>query len=151
LWPEISRTSVLEASSEKSDVSVIEPLKKKSRVPRLAPQEKRFFSTKDVFHRRIPTTSLALEDQIRFSPSCTQKRITTDPGRLPTVKDNPKNIQRKVASRKNCSELEIKAYHDSITTTHYGVIFFHKFNLVLNALDNQAARNHVNLCTMVLT
>lgn len=26
----------------------------------------------------------------------------------------------------------------------YGVTFFKRFNVVLNALDNQAARNHVN-------
>uniref|UniRef100_A0A1B6DVJ7 SUMO-activating enzyme subunit n=1 Tax=Clastoptera arizonana TaxID=38151 RepID=A0A1B6DVJ7_9HEMI len=41
----------------------------------------------------------------------------------------------------------IKAYHDSIISPAYGVQFFKKFNLVLNALDNRAARNHVNrLC-----
>ncbi|XP_053694308.1 SUMO-activating enzyme subunit 2 [Sabethes cyaneus] len=43
--------------------------------------------------------------------------------------------------------VKIKAYHDSITTTNYGVSFFQQFKLVLNALDNRAARNHVNrLC-----
>ncbi|XP_028140866.1 SUMO-activating enzyme subunit 2 [Diabrotica virgifera virgifera] len=41
-------------------------------------------------------------------------------------------------------KLHIKAYHDSITSEDYGVNFFKKFNLVLNALDNRAARNHVN-------
>lgn len=40
--------------------------------------------------------------------------------------------------------VEIKAYHDSITTPNYGVSFFQRFKLVLNALDNRAARNHVN-------
>uniref|UniRef100_A0A336K919 SUMO-activating enzyme subunit n=1 Tax=Culicoides sonorensis TaxID=179676 RepID=A0A336K919_CULSO len=39
---------------------------------------------------------------------------------------------------------EIKAYHDSITTPDYGVSFFQRFKLVLNALDNRVARNHVN-------
>jgi ubiquitin-like 1-activating enzyme E1 B len=38
----------------------------------------------------------------------------------------------------------IKAYHDSITNPPYGVNFFKKFSLVMNALDNRAARNHVN-------
>lgn len=41
-------------------------------------------------------------------------------------------------------DVDIKAYHDSITTTNYGVNFFEKFDLVLNALDNRQARNHVN-------
>ena len=40
--------------------------------------------------------------------------------------------------------VNIKAYHDSITTTSYGVSFFKRFSIVLNALDNRAARNHVN-------
>lgn len=40
--------------------------------------------------------------------------------------------------------VSITAYHDSITTQNYGVNFFKKFNLVLNALDNRQARNHVN-------
>jgi ubiquitin-like 1-activating enzyme E1 B len=53
------------------------------------------------------------------------------------------NVARESALSFN-PNVEIKAYHDSITTTHYGVNFFQKFNLVLNALDNQAARNHVN-------
>ncbi|XP_046396375.1 SUMO-activating enzyme subunit 2 [Ischnura elegans] len=38
----------------------------------------------------------------------------------------------------------IKAYHDSITSTTYNVNFFKQFSLVMNALDNRAARNHVN-------
>ncbi|CAG9832813.1 unnamed protein product [Diabrotica balteata] len=41
-------------------------------------------------------------------------------------------------------KMRIIAYHDSITSEDYGVNFFKKFNLVLNALDNRAARNHVN-------
>ncbi|XP_063700607.1 SUMO-activating enzyme subunit 2 [Culicoides brevitarsis] len=40
--------------------------------------------------------------------------------------------------------VEIKAYHDSITTPNYGVSFFQRFKVVLNALDNRVARNHVN-------
>ncbi|KAH8402821.1 hypothetical protein KR222_001894 [Zaprionus bogoriensis] len=38
----------------------------------------------------------------------------------------------------------IIAYHDSVTSTAYGVNFFKKFDVVLSALDNRAARNHVN-------
>jgi len=44
-------------------------------------------------------------------------------------------------------DANIKAYHDSIMKTEYGVQFFKQFDLCLNALDNRAARNHVNrLC-----
>ncbi|XP_054015001.1 SUMO-activating enzyme subunit 2 [Hylaeus anthracinus] len=39
---------------------------------------------------------------------------------------------------------KIVHYHDSITSSDYGVSFFKKFSLVMNALDNRAARNHVN-------
>ncbi|CAD7004598.1 unnamed protein product [Ceratitis capitata] len=41
-------------------------------------------------------------------------------------------------------DVRIQAYHDSIMATEYGVNFFKKFDIVLNALDNRAARNHVN-------
>lgn len=39
---------------------------------------------------------------------------------------------------------EIKAHHDSIMKDDYGLSFFKGFALCLNALDNRAARNHVN-------
>ncbi|EZA54639.1 hypothetical protein DMN91_007233 [Ooceraea biroi] len=35
-------------------------------------------------------------------------------------------------------------YHDSITSPDFGLTFFKRFTVVLNALDNRAARNHVN-------
>ncbi|KAK1333663.1 hypothetical protein QTO34_006048 [Cnephaeus nilssonii] len=38
----------------------------------------------------------------------------------------------------------IIAYHDSIMNPDYTVEFFRQFILVMNALDNRAARNHVN-------
>lgn len=41
-------------------------------------------------------------------------------------------------------DISIKAYHDSIFSQDYGLNFFKRFNIVLNALDNRAARNHVN-------
>uniref|UniRef100_A0A1A9VN27 SUMO-activating enzyme subunit n=1 Tax=Glossina austeni TaxID=7395 RepID=A0A1A9VN27_GLOAU len=41
-------------------------------------------------------------------------------------------------------DVKIKAYHDSIIGTDYGVNFFQNFDVVLNALDNRAARNNVN-------
>lgn len=40
--------------------------------------------------------------------------------------------------------VSIKHYHDSIISTEYNKNFFQRFNLVMNALDNRAARNHVN-------
>ncbi|XP_069824728.1 SUMO-activating enzyme subunit 2 [Dendropsophus ebraccatus] len=43
-----------------------------------------------------------------------------------------------------CPEASITAYHDSIMNAEYDVEFFRKFTLVMNALDNRAARNHVN-------
>jgi len=36
------------------------------------------------------------------------------------------------------------ALHDSITSTKYNVSWFKRFDLVLNALDNHAARCHIN-------
>ncbi|TKS73033.1 SUMO-activating enzyme subunit 2 [Collichthys lucidus] len=43
-----------------------------------------------------------------------------------------------------CPSANITAYHDSIMNPDYNVEFFRKFVLVMNALDNGAARNHVN-------
>uniref|UniRef100_A0A182YN70 THIF-type NAD/FAD binding fold domain-containing protein n=1 Tax=Anopheles stephensi TaxID=30069 RepID=A0A182YN70_ANOST len=56
------------------------------------------------------------------------------------------NVARESALTFN-PNASIKAYHDSITTNNYGVNFFQRFSIVLNALDNRAARSHVNrLC-----
>lgn len=52
-------------------------------------------------------------------------------------------VARETALKFN-PNVEIKAYHDSIFNTDYGVNFYQRFNMVLNALDNRAARNHVN-------
>uniref|UniRef100_A0A8C5JTB2 SUMO-activating enzyme subunit 2 n=1 Tax=Jaculus jaculus TaxID=51337 RepID=A0A8C5JTB2_JACJA len=42
------------------------------------------------------------------------------------------------------------AYHDSIMNPDYNVEFFRQFILVMNALDNRAAQNHVNrMCLAV--
>ena len=38
----------------------------------------------------------------------------------------------------------IEAIHDSVLSADYGVTFFRRFELVMNALDNRAARSHVN-------
>merc|ERR1719483_766597 len=38
----------------------------------------------------------------------------------------------------------IVAHHNSIFSTEFGLDYFKQFTLVLNALDNRAARNHVN-------
>ncbi|KAM9301555.1 SUMO-activating enzyme subunit 2 [Gastrophryne carolinensis] len=43
-----------------------------------------------------------------------------------------------------CPAADITTYHDSIMNADYDVEFFRKFTLVMNALDNKAARNHVN-------
>ncbi|KAJ3597091.1 hypothetical protein NHX12_003491 [Muraenolepis orangiensis] len=43
-----------------------------------------------------------------------------------------------------CPTANITAYHDSIMNPDYNVEFFRNFMLVMNALDNRAARNHVN-------
>ncbi|XP_040266481.1 SUMO-activating enzyme subunit 2 [Bufo bufo] len=43
-----------------------------------------------------------------------------------------------------CPGASITAYHDSIMNAEYDVEFFRRFTLVMNALDNRAARNHVN-------
>jgi len=39
---------------------------------------------------------------------------------------------------------EIIAKHDTVMSTEYNKDFFSQFDIVLNALDNRAARNHVN-------
>ncbi len=41
-------------------------------------------------------------------------------------------------------DAKVESIHDSIMKPEYGVTFFKGFNLVLNALDNRAARSHVN-------
>ncbi|XP_054286360.1 SUMO-activating enzyme subunit 2-like [Macrosteles quadrilineatus] len=44
-------------------------------------------------------------------------------------------------------DANITAHHDSIMNPKYNISYFQQFNVVLNALDNRAARNHVNrLC-----
>lgn len=40
--------------------------------------------------------------------------------------------------------VKIQAFHDSIMSPEYGLNFFKQFSAVMNALDNRAARNHVN-------
>ncbi|EHB11901.1 SUMO-activating enzyme subunit 2 [Heterocephalus glaber] len=42
------------------------------------------------------------------------------------------------------TKANIVAYHDSIMSPDYNVEFFRQFILVMNALDNRAAPNHVN-------
>ncbi|RUS81161.1 hypothetical protein EGW08_011069 [Elysia chlorotica] len=41
-------------------------------------------------------------------------------------------------------DAKIKAHHDSIFSSEFGLDFFKGFTIILNALDNRAARNHVN-------
>lgn len=53
------------------------------------------------------------------------------------------NVARESAIEFN-PRAKITAHHDSITSPDYDVNFFQKFEVVLNALDNRVARNHVN-------
>jgi len=41
-------------------------------------------------------------------------------------------------------DADITALHGSVMTSEYGVSFYKQFTVVLNALDNRAARSHVN-------
>merc|ERR1712013_950091 len=41
-------------------------------------------------------------------------------------------------------DCKIEAHHDTIMNTDYNTDYFRQFDIVLNALDNKAARNHVN-------
>ncbi|KAJ8303139.1 hypothetical protein KUTeg_019535 [Tegillarca granosa] len=50
----------------------------------------------------------------------------------------------KESAQKFNPDAKIISYHDSIMSPDYGVDFFQKFKVVMNALDNRAARNHVN-------
>lgn len=56
----------------------------------------------------------------------------------------PKAVVARESILANNPDVKIKAYHDSVLSSDYGVNFFKRFNLVLNALDNRTARNHVN-------
>ncbi|KAB7507024.1 SUMO-activating enzyme subunit 2 [Armadillidium nasatum] len=52
-------------------------------------------------------------------------------------------VARESALRFN-PKSNIVSYHDSIISPEYGVSFYKRFTLVMNALDNRTARNHVN-------
>ncbi|XP_070576008.1 SUMO-activating enzyme subunit 2-like [Ptychodera flava] len=52
-------------------------------------------------------------------------------------------VARESALRFN-PDADIYAYHDNIMKPEYGTEFFKQFTIVMNALDNRAARNHVN-------
>ena len=41
-------------------------------------------------------------------------------------------------------DAKVESLHDSIMNPDYGVTFFKKFQMCLNALDNRSARSHVN-------
>nr|AEE63129.1 unknown [Dendroctonus ponderosae] len=56
----------------------------------------------------------------------------------------PKAVVARESILAHNPNVKIKAYHDSILSSDYGLNFFKRFNLVLNALDNRTARNHVN-------
>ncbi|KAG0712113.1 SUMO-activating enzyme subunit 2 [Chionoecetes opilio] len=52
-------------------------------------------------------------------------------------------VARESALRFN-PKAKIVAHHDSVLKAKYGVPFFKEFTMVMNALDNRTARNHVN-------
>lgn len=56
----------------------------------------------------------------------------------------PKAVVAKESALKMRPNAKITAYHDSITDLKYGTDFFKQFSAVTNALDNRAARSHVN-------
>jgi len=56
----------------------------------------------------------------------------------------PKSLCAKEAALRFAPGANIIAHHDSIMKTEYGLNFFKGFDICLNALDNRAARNHVN-------
>lgn len=59
----------------------------------------------------------------------------------------PKAIIAKESVLRYNPNANIEAHHDSIMNTKYNVDYFKQFSIVLNALDNKAARSHVNrLC-----
>uniref|UniRef100_A0A1I7VA16 SUMO-activating enzyme subunit n=1 Tax=Loa loa TaxID=7209 RepID=A0A1I7VA16_LOALO len=59
----------------------------------------------------------------------------------------PKAVIAAEAIRSIAPNVKIVCYHDSVLKEEYGVDFFQKFTVVLSALDNIAARNHINrLC-----
>eukprot|EP00112_Aurelia_sp_Birch-Aquarium-sp1_P014752 Seg32.4 transcript_id=Seg32.4/GoldUCD/mRNA.D3Y31 product="SUMO-activating enzyme subunit 2" protein_id=Seg32.4/GoldUCD/D3Y31 len=41
-------------------------------------------------------------------------------------------------------DINVTAFHDNVMNPDYNTDFFKRFTLVMNALDNKAARNHVN-------
>lgn len=59
----------------------------------------------------------------------------------------PKAIIARESVLKYNPNADIKAYHDSVMKVEFGVDYFKQFAIVMNALDNKAARSHVNrLC-----
>uniref|UniRef100_A0A183CH14 SUMO-activating enzyme subunit n=1 Tax=Globodera pallida TaxID=36090 RepID=A0A183CH14_GLOPA len=53
------------------------------------------------------------------------------------------------AVKKIVSDVNITFFHDSIMSERFGVDFFRQFSLVMSALDNKAARSHVNRLCLV--
>ncbi|CAL8069551.1 unnamed protein product [Orchesella dallaii] len=56
----------------------------------------------------------------------------------------PKSHVAKDSALKFNSNVNITAYHDSITEAKYDVNFYKQYSFVMNALDNRIARSHVN-------
>ena len=58
--------------------------------------------------------------------------------------DKPKSLVLKEQIEAQNSNIKIEAYLGKIQEPRFGFEFFSRFDLVINALDNEAARKHVN-------
>ena len=58
--------------------------------------------------------------------------------------DKPKSLVLKEQIEKQNPNISIDAYLGKIQEGRFGYHFFKQFKLVINALDNEAARKHVN-------
>ncbi|XP_077516185.1 ubiquitin-like activating enzyme 2 [Amblyomma americanum] len=56
----------------------------------------------------------------------------------------PKALVAKESAERLDPRVKIEARHDSIVKPDYGLDFFKRFDIVMNALDNRSARSHVN-------
>ncbi|KAH6601531.1 hypothetical protein BASA50_001569 [Batrachochytrium salamandrivorans] len=63
------------------------------------------------------------------------------------IKKSKANVAKETALQFNPS-VDIKSYHASIFEERFNIVWFKSFDIVLNALDNIAARRHVNLMCM---
>ncbi|KAK2722769.1 SUMO-activating enzyme subunit 2-like [Artemia franciscana] len=56
----------------------------------------------------------------------------------------PKSVIARSSILELKPDIKVTAYHNSIMSKEYDVKYFQQFTIVMNALDNRAARSHVN-------